>query len=255
LAYLVLEAERPHARESLTALLWPDDTPESAQQSLRQALYLLRRTLADTDDGAVEPYLLITRQTVQFNPASAYQLDVAAFLAQVDCGQLAEAAALYHDDLLIGLNCNSAPFEAWLSLTRERLHNLALTILHQLTQRDLANGEYAAAHAYAQRQIALEPWREEAHRQFMYALAAQGERSAALAQFERCTRLLRQELGVDPSPETQQLWQQIQSGRFVADRPLPLVASNPTVKSSPQSTGGKCHTSMRSTGAPPKWPR
>ncbi|MEZ4663857.1 MAG: BTAD domain-containing putative transcriptional regulator [Caldilineaceae bacterium] len=234
LAYLVLEAERPHARESLMALLWPDDAPESAQQSLRQALYLLRRTLADTDDQA-EPFLLITRQTVQFNPASAHQLDVTDFLRQIKRGELAAAAACYQDDLLAGLACDSAPLEAWLRLTRERLHNIALDALHQLTQRHLTLGEYAPARAYAQRQIELEPWREEAHRQLIYALAAQGERSAALTQYERCRRLLRQELGVDPSAETQQLWQQIQSGHFAADRAASPPAPNQSAKSPPQT--------------------
>ncbi|MEZ4713773.1 MAG: BTAD domain-containing putative transcriptional regulator [Caldilineaceae bacterium] len=233
LAYLVLEAERPHARESLMALLWPDDVPESAQQSLRQALYLLRRTLADIDNQATEPFLLITRQTAQFNPASTYQLDVADFLQYIESGKLVEAAACYQDDLLAGLACDSAPFEAWLRLTRERLHNIALDTLYQLTQQHLRQGEYTAARAYAQRQIELEPWREEAHRQLIYALAAQGERSAALAQYERCKRLLGLELGVEPSAETQQMWQQIQSGQFVAVRPLPADIPGRSTKSLP----------------------
>lgn len=54
LAYLALKAARPHTPEALMALLWPDDASQSAQQSLRQALYTLRRLLGDTDNPARE---------------------------------------------------------------------------------------------------------------------------------------------------------------------------------------------------------
>src|SRR3954464_10894194 len=45
LAYLVVEADRPHHREALAALLWPDDTDFAARRSLRQALFIVRQAL------------------------------------------------------------------------------------------------------------------------------------------------------------------------------------------------------------------
>src|SRR5436190_16927307 len=66
LAYLVVEADRPHHRETLAALLWPEQTDTAARQSLRQALYVVRQAV----DGSQEyPTLLVTRQTIQFNQA------------------------------------------------------------------------------------------------------------------------------------------------------------------------------------------
>src|SRR5262245_41236455 len=62
LAYLIVEADRPHRREALAALLWPDQPDTAARQGLRQALYILRQALGDI--------LLVTRQTVQFSPAN-----------------------------------------------------------------------------------------------------------------------------------------------------------------------------------------
>src|SRR5262245_58840751 len=93
LAFLAVEAERPDARTTLATLFWPRDGDESAQKNLRQTLYHLRQFLGDSDAGAGEPYLLVTRQTVQFNTASAQTLDVAAFLHTIAQGRLAEAIA------------------------------------------------------------------------------------------------------------------------------------------------------------------
>lgn len=64
---------------------------------------------------------------------------------------------------------------------------------------------------FAMRLLALDPWREEAHRQMMRLLARSGQRSAALAQYETCRRLLAQELGVEPSPETTALYERIRT--------------------------------------------
>ena len=53
LAYLAVESERPHRREKLVALLWPDQSEERARASLSQALYNLRRVLGDRDSDWV----------------------------------------------------------------------------------------------------------------------------------------------------------------------------------------------------------
>src|SRR4051812_36099231 len=66
LAYLALEAGQPHTRESLAALFWPDEPEAVARQNVRQAIYQLRQLLG----GQTEPFLLVTRETVQFNQAS-----------------------------------------------------------------------------------------------------------------------------------------------------------------------------------------
>jgi len=182
LAYLALET-RSHSREALSTLLWPLDQESSARNSLRQALYELRKLLGDTEDSST-PFLLVTRQTVQFNQAADYALDVAEFLASIQAGKREQAAALYRGELLAGLSCESEPFEDWLRQSRAHFHNLAIDAHFKLTEQTLQKGDFTQARSYAQRQLALEPWREEAHRQLMTALAlsaAQRWRSTILA--------------------------------------------------------------------------
>lgn len=102
LAFLAVESERPHARESLAALLWPNYPDRSATNNLRSVLANLRDVLGDR--VALPPYLIITRDTIQFNPASDYELDVALF-EENDARTIAQLEALmttFRGDFLEG---------------------------------------------------------------------------------------------------------------------------------------------------------
>ena len=213
LVYLALNGERAIPRDVLAALFWPDQTTDAAYNNLRQALYQLRQLLDDTAD-ADAPYLIVTRQTVQFNCASDHTLDVTRFLRAVEASDLDAAVAHYAGELLPGFTCDSLEFEAWLRLERERLHQLALEALFEAAQDHLTAGRLDRAQAHARRQLALEPWREPAHRQLMQAHALAGDRAAALAQYETCRSLLWEELGVEPAPETVALRDEIAAGRY-----------------------------------------
>ena len=221
LAYLALEPAHAHTREALAALFWPDAPEHVARQNLRQALYQLSRLLGEL----AEPFLLLTRDSVQRNAACEYALDVAAFLGHLEQGRLREAAELYQFELLTDLNGGSEPLAEWLALRREQLHLLALDALHQLAEQALAGGKAAQAQEYARHQLALEPWCERAHRQLMLALARDGDRSSALAQYEVCRRALAAELQAEPEPETSALYAQIRDNDVPADpRPSPAQA-------------------------------
>lgn len=226
LTYLAVEADRPHRREALAALLWPDRPESAARRNLTQSLVRLRRAIDDYH--AAPPFLLITGKTVQFNAATA-ELDVACFQTLLAaCAEhphlnlegclpcierLREAAGLYRGEFLQGLFlADSQPFEEWALFKREQLHRQALGALHALTVHYESQGAYDRAQRYAERQLALEPWREEAHRELMRALALGGQRGAALAQYETCCRLLAEELGMEPAPQTTALYQRIRQG-------------------------------------------
>jgi DNA-binding SARP family transcriptional activator len=227
LAFLSLEAERPHARDALAGLLWPNQPDQHARKNLRQALANLRQTLGDK--RATPPYLHITRDTIQFNRASNHQLDVLAFcdhLAACDqhrhrhpetcrtCARrLQQVAALYRGTFLDQFFLDdSAAFEEWMLLKREWLHARALAALTQLAGYHERRAEYGLAQQHARRQLALDPWHEAGHRQLMRVLAASGQRSAALLQYATCQRVLAAELGVAPEPATTALFARIQSG-------------------------------------------
>jgi predicted ATPase/DNA-binding SARP family transcriptional activator len=226
LIYLVSHPEMPFRREVLADLLWQDQPHSEALHALRQTLTRLRRAIESRESNP--PFLQITRQSIQFNPDSDYWLDTDTFTNLVDtmhehphrrleaCGtciqRLTQAADLYRGDLLSGFYLDSLPFQEWLTMEREHFHRQAMETLYHVADCHNQRGEYRQAQHYARRQLKLEPWREEAHRQLMLALSLSGQRSAALAQYEACRRILSEELGVEPDAETTTLDEQIRGG-------------------------------------------
>jgi DNA-binding SARP family transcriptional activator len=223
LAYLVVEADRAHRRESLSALLWPGFPDRSARTNLRNALYNLRIVIGDRE--AELPFLHISRATLQFNIESDHQLDVrqldkAHKLAdQVPVEHLTKAANLYTGDFLAGFTLEDAVgFDDWVSVTQERLRRQVLDLLGVLIDRLVVEEDFSRALTYARRRVELEPWLEEAQRQLIRLLAATGQRSAALRQYRRCVRVLEDELGAQPAVETQALYDEIRTTGHT-DRP------------------------------------
>ena len=221
LAYLAVEADRPHRRAVLAGLLWPERPDQAAHANLRNALANLRRAIGD--GHASPPFLLITREAIQFNRASDYALDLtelAALSGREAIDQLEAAVALYRGTFLEGFSLKeSSAFEDWSLLVRERLQRQVLTALARLAEAYEERGEARRACDYAWRQVELEPWHEEAHQQLMHLLALSGQRSAALAQYEACRRILREELGVEPARETTALYERIRSEQGLRVRP------------------------------------
>lgn len=207
LVYLALEPG-PHRRSSLAALLWSDMSATGARANLRTALSRLRRPLA--------PYVDATRSHVALQPHRGLWVDAACLeqgLAADTVQAQRQALALYRGEFLEGVTVDNArSFEEWALLRRERLRALALDGLNGVAHQALAAGDYAQAIGDLRRLLALDPWREAAHRALMRALSASGERAAALAQYERCRRTLRAELGVEPAPATVALHEEIKKG-------------------------------------------
>ncbi|MEM7129457.1 MAG: BTAD domain-containing putative transcriptional regulator [Chloroflexota bacterium] len=217
LVYLVIET-RPHPREELAGMLWPDYPQSSARASLRSALANVRRVI--DDHHASPPHLEITRHSIQFNQASDSYLDVTLFgrLARSDSldqkilRELDVAVAGVDDPFLAGFSLEDCPaFEEWILLKREYYHQQIGKALRHLTNHYFEKNAYEQALIYARRWIALDSWQEEAHQQVMRLLALSGKRNEALAHYRSCQRLLMEELGVEPSDETIELFEQIRA--------------------------------------------
>jgi len=248
LAYLVVEVGRPHRREALAALLWPDSSERTAHHNLSQVLFNLRKVLGD--HAAKPPYLQITREAIQFNRESDYSLDLEQFKAyysawekkrgqeNTDSSLLEAMAGLYGGKFLQEFYLkDSTEFEDWILVQRASVHQRFMSVLTALADVLEKRGDFQSAQRYCRRQLELDPWREEAHCQLIRLLALDGQRSAALAHYETCRNILAEEFGVEPSPKTRDLYEQIRTGkvklqiepaaqlpaRSVQNLPLPLT--------------------------------
>ena len=221
LCYLAVTGSQ-HSRERLAGLLWGDKPETSAKASLRKSLSALRQLFGDA--------LIITRQSVALNQDSAYWLDVEVLkfaLAEDEPASeklqpLRDAVGLYRGEFLEEFSIRQAlDFEEWVVSEREHLRQLVIQALGRLSIACAVQGEYTDGIEYANRLLALEPWREEAHRQLMSLLARSGQHSAALAQYETCRRILAEELGVEPLPETKALYHRLKTRRETSPHNLP----------------------------------
>ncbi len=236
LVYLAIEAGIPHRRESLATLLFPDWPDREALNNLRKTLFRLRTALDTVVPGVSDRVLIIARSTIELIP-SAVWLDVVEFqnvvhhtlrkdrLTDQDLDDLERVVMLYRGELATGLSCADAqPFEEWLVLQREALHQQALHALDVLAAVYERRAAYGKAQIFVRRALAMEPWREETHMQLIRLLALNGQKSEALTQYESCKRLLDEELGVSPGSGIESLMSQIRDGTLAA-RPTDLIVS------------------------------
>ena len=227
LAYLVLSPDRPHRREALAGLLWPESPERSARTNLRNALANLRQVIRD--HAVSPPFLHSTRQTIQFNGQSDYWLDADAFedlvaLLPSTSVHLEQAVSLVQGYFLEGFTlADAAPFEEWLLLRREHFHRQVIEALDRLAAIHERRGAYELALPHAWRRVELEPWQEEGQQQLMRLLALTGRGAQALASYQTHRRALAEELGVEPDPETTRLYEQVCKGELELPTTAPAL--------------------------------
>lgn len=212
LAYLVLHRNAPQPRRHLAFLFWPDAAEAQARNNLRQALYALRAALPNPDD-----FLYADTNVLQWRPDALFTLDVAEF-EQVRAGEevntastdgdagraaLERAVSVYTADLL------PSCFDEWITPVRERLHQRQLRMLDQLITILERTGDYVAASGFARRMIQHDTLNEEAYRRLMTVLALKGDRTGALRAYHACATVLQRELGIAPSQEMQDAYEQL----------------------------------------------
>ena len=223
LVYLAC-ARQPQPRDVLADLLWDGAMQEQALGNLRVVLNSLRRRL--------KPFLVIDRYSLAFKLDSAYEFDVHAFEDELTTArrsstpdrftQLERALLAYRGDFLAGFNVHdSRRFEEWALLERERLQRLALDALGELVDRAVETRQYRSGLEHAARLLQIDPLREDIHRQVMLLHARVGQRPAALAHYQTCANILRDELDVEPAPETTALYERIRAATAVHRADLP----------------------------------
>jgi DNA-binding SARP family transcriptional activator len=212
--YLTVEGGL-HARDKLSALLWPDSDSVHARAMLRYTLTHLRGALRDSSSPA---HVIVERDALGIDRTSGITLDIAV-QPTMEAARSASPAELWNaaqrcqqGEFLEGFSLPDAPeFDDWASLQQESWHRYTEHVLDRLSAHLIDAGLSTDAIEALQRWLAVSPLTEEAHRRLMRVYVATGDRSAALRAYENCRQLLELELHVDPSPETQALADHIRS--------------------------------------------
>ncbi|MEN8173512.1 MAG: BTAD domain-containing putative transcriptional regulator, partial [Chloroflexota bacterium] len=224
LIYLAI-TERAASREFLGELFWEGLPQSRSLNNLRVSLAQLRKHLPDS--------LIIERFSVAFNPASESWLDVNDFNQAAADGDTDDALRLYQGDFLEGTHLRGCrEFEQWVVTEQEILRQKMITTLQRKVNNCIDSGRYLQGLTYVRRLLDINPLLESAHRQLMRLLAYENQRETALTQYELCREILDDELGVEPSSETRELYQQIQAGGIEA----PATPAAPPHNLLPQMT-------------------
>src|SRR5690349_10728336 len=203
---LALAPGRRLHREQVIDLVWPADTIAEAVPKLHKAAYYARRAI-----GVPDSVVLRGDQVVLY-PGGSVTVDAVQFedlarraLAAGDAVAAREALALYGGELL-----PADRYEEWAETRREQLSQSHLDLLR-------LDGRWEAV-------AELDPGDERAHLARMRRHAANGDRHAALRQFDRLDRALRQELGLAPGPEASALRDRLLAAHDVfPHRDSPLI--------------------------------
>ncbi len=215
-AYLVAERARPVPRGELADALWGETPPATWEKALSVLVSKLRALLtANGVDGvaaltsAFGCYRLElpegTWVDVLAADAATKAAEAALAAGELDQAKIAGAAgeSLVREPFLPG---DDGP---WVEEKRREIADGRVRALSVLADACLRSGAAGEAATWAAEIVALEPFRESGYRQLMEAHVAAGNRAEALRVYERCRRLLADELGAYPSPETEAVYRRL----------------------------------------------
>ena len=227
LVYLLIYPKTRHSREKLIDTLWPDASLSNGRASLSTALWRLR-TVFDSLGLSAADYLQATRDWISLEPASPLECDFVAFEEHVKAAERSAGEGRAQRYFQAAIELYRGPFcegiyAEWCLRERERLERLYLRAQGQLMAGFIRQERYSEAIAAGQAILVDDPLREEVHRALMRCYCNMGRRAAAARQFQRCARLLQQELQILPMPETIALYR-----RIVEERLEELGLAEPT---------------------------
>ena len=251
LGYLAQQG-RPIQRELLIELLWSEDDAPGARGSMRTLLKNLRQQLG----GA----FYADRQIVALEQDTiAWDIDrFSALAAEDDIAAWVQASALYQGEFMHGFQLEASyEFDDWLETTRHFWFDAVNRVLRKISDYYLHHDQAEKALAYTRRWLELEPWQEKAHRQQMWLHWQLGDFESALAQYERCAARLMHDLDIEPSDQTQELYDLIltdQSKHQWQDvhnhvKPITTTPAPPTPTSPPRHQDAPAHQQTDPTRA------
>jgi len=206
LIYLARSPRRGRSREHLIGLLWGDRTEAAARHSLSEALRVIRH---HAGEGSVD----VAVGQVRLESGSV-QLDVDRLEELAATGDWAAAAELVSGEFLEGFAlAEASEFEDWLAAERELWGRRGVEVLLSCAEAHAQVGKVEEAFGCAGRALALQPTSESALRCALRCRSLAGDRAGALALFERFHDRLLEEVGVEPSAETQALIERVRRER------------------------------------------
>lgn len=213
LAYLAAEA-RPVARDSLAALLWPENPQARARANLRRVVFCLRGLLGDGAVIAVQDCVALDEGKLETDIRDFTRLSAPPVNGGREDDEaiprLEAAVALYRDRFMAGFGLADCPeYDDWQLAQSAVWGERVAAALNRLYRAYRARAMDGHAEACAKRLLSLDPLDQEAHRLLMRLYAETDRPELAERQFRSCAELLRTQLSMGPDYKTLDLREQL----------------------------------------------
>lgn len=219
LKLLLVRPGRAFSRDEILEALWPGVPPQAAERSLRVTVSLLRRALEpDLERGSDSHYILQRQPGYLFDRGAGCEVDAWEFekhwrkaKAAREQERLEAAIEEYRAGLALlkGEFLYEELYEDWAMEAREEWRERHLAVLSDLAECLALKGRYTEAVEACNRAMDLDRYREDLHRRLMLYHYCAGEQTLALQTFRNYARMLKEELGVAPSPDIIGLMEQV----------------------------------------------
>jgi DNA-binding SARP family transcriptional activator len=218
LKYLLANRVRPVSQDHLMGWLWPESNLKKARWSLNSAIHGLRKLLSRCPTAASVNYILLEEGYYRLSPTVGVATDVEEFDERYErgrrlerAGRAEEAAAEYEEavELYRGDYLVEDLYEDWTMVERERLSNAHVDMLDRLAVYYMEVGQLRESVRACYRVLEKDRCHEDSHRLLMRCYIQLGQRDRALRQYRLCERILGQEYGTTPSPETRSLYRNL----------------------------------------------
>jgi DNA-binding SARP family transcriptional activator len=216
-AYLVLHRRQPMGRGDVAAAVWGEAMPDAWDDALSILGSRLRHSLQPITGPCAEPALKggDGRYRLALPPGSVVDVERAMeALHRAEGLQRQEAWGAVVAEAQVTIEITARGFLSgeegeWVEGQRRLLEEARVHALECTVTAELERGHAALAEREAEQLVALAPLRESGHRLLMEALVAGGNRGQAVIAYDRCRRLLREQVGIAPSVEMEQLYRQL----------------------------------------------
>jgi DNA-binding SARP family transcriptional activator len=235
LQLLVIERGHTVPKERLAELLWQGAMPRNHAATLETYVSVLRHALEP--EATPRTSVILTERGGYRLDTDRVEVDLDEFDRALETAALAEAHSALDAlkrglSLVRGVVLEDEPYADWAQATREIYTQRHVTALIDAGRLSLLTGDAPGALAMAERAVTLNPLAEGGYQVLMTAAYALWRQDVALAAFDRCRRLLADELGVDPLDETVALYLSILRHEDVAEL-LPRTDEAPRPVASP----------------------
>jgi ATP/maltotriose-dependent transcriptional regulator MalT/DNA-binding SARP family transcriptional activator len=210
--YIATRKNRRVPKDVLIEAFWGDEDIETIEKNFHPTISHIRKAL-NSRQSLKQNFIVFRDGAYQLNPEFSYHIDTEEFSDHVSAAETAKrdkddarlrdnlhaAYALYRGEFMEGF------YEDWAEENRHFYREQFSRVLNALAKLSVADKRWTDALKYSGEILAIDPYREDLHRLVMKVLAAQSKPSAVKKHYDSMKAVLKDELGIDPAPETKRL--------------------------------------------------